>query len=141
MSRRTPPEERIATKYAVDAETGCWVWNASCDKWGRPGFYDGERSVDARRWMIEHVGREAGPGVRLYHGLGDISGHCINPDHWVAHQSTSPSKGPQFFDSLGILDQFRLRHYEVELLVQGVADDMTDDEHAAAVAAMDWFHS
>jgi hypothetical protein len=139
MTRRTPPEERIQTKYSVDNESGCWVWIASCDKWSRPGFYDGERSVDARRWMIEYVGGETGPGVRLYHALGDISAHCINPDHWAVHQSTSSSKGPQFFDSLGILEQFRLRHDEAEVLAQVAADDITEEEFADIADAMSWF--
>lgn len=133
---------RLIVAIATDERAVGWVcpgFIAARIEWNRPGFYDGAHSVDARRWMIEHVGREAGPGVRFYHGPGDISGHCVNADHWLVHESTSSSSGPQFFDSLGILDQFRLRHREAEFLAQAISDDITTDELADAASALAWF--
>src|SRR6185436_5639797 len=78
--RKTPPEERFATKFVVDAATGCWLWTAYRNPQGYGQFSDGVRMVLAHRWAYEHwIGPVPG-GLDLDHFACDNPA-CVNPEH------------------------------------------------------------
>lgn len=75
MQRHKTPLQRFVEKYTVNAETGCWEWQAARS----PGGYGFERQRRAHRVSYElHVGPIAA-GLVLDHLCGVP--HCVNPDH------------------------------------------------------------
>jgi HNH endonuclease len=83
-------EPRFTNKYAMDADTGCWVWIAATDKHGY-GLFTKPAAIwkpgTARHWMAHRYCYEMhrGPipeGLVLDHLCRNTS--CVNPDHLEA---------------------------------------------------------
>lgn len=73
--------QRKGPRYAVDGESGCWVWVRSLDErgYGRAG---GKRKVKAHRLIYEEHRGPIPPGLELDHLCRNHS--CVNPWHLEA---------------------------------------------------------
>ena len=74
--------DKIANKYAIDPETGCWNWTAACNARGygvvsRGGRGSGLHKAHRASWMV-HRG-ELADGAWVLHKCDNP--RCINPDH------------------------------------------------------------
>jgi hypothetical protein len=71
---RTSPDE-----YAVDPETGCWLWQRSIVRGGYGiAWRDGKHAI-AHRWYYEHLVGPIPEDLALDH-LCRVR-HCVNPAH------------------------------------------------------------
>lgn len=78
----TPLAERFATKYVVDADTGCWNWTATRHGAGYGTIREGRRG--SRALMAHRVSYEihVGPipdGLQIDHLCRNRG--CVNPAH------------------------------------------------------------
>lgn len=76
--------ERIASKIAVDEETGCWLWTACLDRHGYARLQVGKRkTVGAHRAVWEILVGKIPPGKVIDHvrKRGCVNRHCVNPAH------------------------------------------------------------
>lgn len=74
--------DRMASKFEVDLETGCWLWTASRDSKGYAQIGRGGRGagiVRAHRAMYEALRGPCPVGLVADHKCRVR--HCINPDH------------------------------------------------------------
>ncbi len=72
MPKYTPIEERFLSKFDVDAESGCWVWNAATDRKGYGRLKRGRHHVFAHRYAWEYAYGSIPDGLFVCH-------HCDNP--------------------------------------------------------------
>lgn len=79
MPAARPLEERIAEKFEIDADTGCWLWTAFCNPGGYGKIGLGRRNLLAHRAVYELVVGRIPEGLQLDH-LCRVR-HCVNPDH------------------------------------------------------------
>jgi hypothetical protein len=75
-------EDRIADKFEIDFDTGCWLWVAGVLKGGYgsiQGSLPERRKLLAHRAVYELVVEPIPEGLTLDH-LCRVR-HCVNPDH------------------------------------------------------------
>lgn len=85
MPRGTPNKwggslkTRFDAKWALDTETGCWLWSAATDGCGYGTFFWKDHSRKAHRcaWMIY---RGSIPRGKVIDHLCRVR-RCVNPDH------------------------------------------------------------
>jgi hypothetical protein len=82
---RVSLEERFASRYAVDPETGCWLWTGATSDSGYAALREG--GAASRRLLAHRVSYEihVGPipeGLQIDH-LCRVR-HCVNPAHLEA---------------------------------------------------------
>lgn len=65
--------------YAVDDETGCWVWQRSVSGEGYARITIGGKTVSAHRWYYEQRFGSIPEGYELDHTCRNRA--CVNPDH------------------------------------------------------------
>jgi hypothetical protein len=78
-SRRLSVEERFASKYIPEPNSGCWLWIASCVTGGYGKFFFQGKYRRAHRvaWVL-HRGLIP-PGLDVLHRCDTSC--CVNPDH------------------------------------------------------------
>lgn len=73
----------IRSKFAVDAETGCWCWQSGKTRSGYglcDPYYDGKRKTRrAHRYFYEHLVGPIPVGLHLDHLCRNRA--CVNPEH------------------------------------------------------------
>lgn len=78
--------ERFATKYEVDLESGCWVWQAAINVWGYGTFSPPQRQAGAsrlaHRFAYEHHVGPIPDGLEIDHLCRNR--RCVNPAHLEA---------------------------------------------------------
>lgn len=68
----------------VDKTESCWLWLAGCDKNGFPIFYDGDKTVHARKYAWLLAGKQIKRGQHLFHKTDVCNNRmCVNPDHII----------------------------------------------------------
>jgi len=72
-------EHRLDTKIDVEANTGCWLWNAATDKQGYGTYHHERRMVVAHRVVYEALVGPIPEGMEIDHLCRVVS--CVNPDH------------------------------------------------------------
>ncbi len=105
MLTARPTQERFATKYRVDSDSGCWLWKGPFYVKGYGRFHSGSQSFRAHRasYML-HVG-PIPDGIFVCHRC-DVPA-CVNPAHLFlgTHQENmrdKVAKGRQFLPSSAI---------------------------------------
>lgn len=74
-----PIAERLAEKYIINKETGCWEWQASLDHKGYGRIWvDGKKRLAHRVAYLEFKG-PIPAGMSLLHDCDNTI--CINPNH------------------------------------------------------------
>lgn len=76
---RAPPIDRLADKFEVDHETGCWNWTAAMSAAGYGRVRVGESNKLAYRAVWEMTVEPVPDGLELDHLCRNT--RCINPDH------------------------------------------------------------
>ena len=77
--RGAPTIERVMFRLALD-DSGCWLWTGSADRCGYGTVWDGERTVNVHRVIVEHFGAAPIPtGCSVDH-LCRVR-RCANPQH------------------------------------------------------------
>lgn len=75
-----PIEQRFASKYEVDPETGCWLWTASIRPNGYAQFrYSKGKNGYGHRFAYEHFVGPIDDGLTIDHLCRNRA--CVNPDH------------------------------------------------------------
>jgi len=83
-NRKLTVKERFDTKYDIEEETGCWLWNSSKHKFGygllRVGPSEKEKKTKtAHRLSWEIYKGEIPEGAQILHRC-DVPA-CVNPEH------------------------------------------------------------
>lgn len=76
--RARPTEGRFWGKVPERPEEGCWEWRGGRRRAGYGGFYDGERTVYAHRFVCE-VTYGPSAGRHALHACDNPI--CVRPDH------------------------------------------------------------
>ena len=72
-------EERLVSRYEVDADTGCWLWTGTLT-WGGYGQIGGRgTNFAAHRAMWEHLRGPIPKGMALDHLC--LTRRRVNPEH------------------------------------------------------------
>jgi hypothetical protein len=71
--------DRFAEKYAVDGETGCWLWQAYIRPDGYGTFMVAGKNFRAHRWSYEQFAGPIADGLVIDHLCRNRS--CVNPEH------------------------------------------------------------
>lgn len=71
--------DRVAARYTVNGETGCWEWDGTRMQSGYGCLFENGKRQYAHRVSFERVHGEIPAGLVLDH-LCRVR-HCINPDH------------------------------------------------------------
>lgn len=73
---------RFEEKYAVEPNTGCWLWLAGISDEGYSKFWIDNRTLGGHRVMYEHMHGRVPEGLHLDHLCRQRC--CVNPDHLEA---------------------------------------------------------
>jgi ribosomal protein S14 len=73
-----PPIERFLTRFEIDPDTECWVWQRGKSK-GHGRFRPHERTMQAHVWSYEYFVGPVPAGKELDHTCENRP--CVNPDH------------------------------------------------------------
>lgn len=71
--------ERFASKVAVDADSGCWLWTAGKDSHGYAAFRVDGKQWGAHRWAYITIVGPVADHLKLDHECR--TRHCVNPFH------------------------------------------------------------
>lgn len=74
-------QNRRGPTYAIDPDTGCWIWTGGLDTRGYGHFKINGRMVLAHRWTYEQFHGTIPPGMDLHHTCENR--RCVNPNHLV----------------------------------------------------------
>jgi len=58
---------------------GCWLWQGALTGVGYGSFWDGERVINAHRWVWEQTHGPVPEGLELRHSCDQRA--CVRPDH------------------------------------------------------------
>lgn len=76
---RLSAEARFHAKYALDLDTGCWLWTGFTDKNGYGRFCLDGRNFVASRWSAKNLAGLEIEGKLVCHHCDSPS--CVNPEH------------------------------------------------------------
>lgn len=72
-------EERFHKKYKIDENTGCWLWQGSCQGDGYGNIQNGKQNLLAHRVSYELFYKDLTPELKVLHTC-DVR-TCVNPKH------------------------------------------------------------
>lgn len=79
MKYKTNTIETFHTKYIVDVESGCWIWQGKLDKDGYGTFCSNYIHWRAHRYAYVHIKEPINKDLQIDHLCRNRA--CVNPDH------------------------------------------------------------
>ena len=92
--------------YLIDPNSGCWLWQSTCNENGYPYFKHRGRTYRAHRFFYERAKSAIPKGLTIDH-LCRVR-HCVNPDHMeIVTQTENRRRGVRHHVSDSTVDYIR----------------------------------